>query len=432
MKRLTDHLIVISFDCLSANDFEELKKLPNFQRLLEGASYCRQVNTIYPSVTYPCHTSIITGNYPNRHGITANTLVQPGRPSPDWYWQRRHVDGSTVYDEAKKAGMSTAALLWPVTAKAKIDYHIPEIFANRKWHSQTAVSLMNGSFFYTIEMNRKFGHLRKGIRQPWLDDFVTAAAAYTIRTKKPNLMLLHLVDLDSQRHRYGFHSTEAEDALRRHDDRLGELLKAIDDSGIGDRATIIALGDHSSLDEHTVIKMNVLLKDSGLILVGKKGSVTSWQAYCQSNDGSCYIFVKDPEAQERVNAMLHSLVTNPKNGIGALYRAGEIEKMGADGKAAFMLEAKEGYYFSESLNGEAYESIQEADVASGLYTRACHGYSPNKPGYQTVFIAKGKGIQREVVLPNMSLVDEGPTFARLLGLDLGNVDGRVLTELLTD
>ncbi|QTD41919.1 ectonucleotide pyrophosphatase/phosphodiesterase [Sporosarcina sp. Te-1] len=432
MERLTDHLIVISFDCLSANDFEEIKKLPNFKRLLEGASYCRQVETIYPSVTYPCHTSIITGNYPNRHGITANTLVQPGRPSPDWYWHRRHVKGTTVYDEARRAGMSTAALLWPVTAKAKIDFHIPEIFANRKWHSQTAVSLINGSFFYTIKMNRKFGHLRQGIRQPWLDDFVTAAAAHTIRTKKPDLMLLHLVDLDSQRHQYGFSSNEASDALKRHDERLGELLQAIEDSGIGDRTTVIALGDHSSLDEHTVIKMNVLLKDSGFIEVGKKGNVTSWKAYCQSNDGSCYIFVKDNPVKDRVEALLHSLVTNPKNGIERVYHSGEIKKMGADGKAAFMLEAREGYYFSEALSGEAFETIQDNDVVNGLYTRACHGYSPRKPGYQTVFIAKGKGIQKDVVLTDMSLVDEGPTFARLLGLDLGDVDGRVLTELLTD
>ncbi|GKV57944.1 alkaline phosphatase family protein [Sporosarcina sp. NCCP-2222] len=432
MERLTDHVIVISFDCLSAKDFEQIQKLPNFQRLLEGASYCRNVKTIYPSVTYPCHTSIITGNYPIRHGITANTLVQPGRQSPDWYWHRRHVKGTTVYDEAKKAGMSTAALLWPVTARAKIDFHIPEIFANRKWHSQTAVSLHNGSFFYTFDMNRKFGHLRQGIHQPWLDDFVTAAATYTIREKKPNLMLIHLVDLDSHRHQHGFDSQEAKEALKRHDARLGEILNAIEESGIREKTTVVALGDHSSIDEHTVIKMNVLLKDSGLIGIGKKGKVTSWKAYCQSNDGSCYIHVSDPLVKDRVRALLYSLVSNPKNGIETVYDSVEMKQMGANGEAAFMLEAREGFYFSESLNGDAYELIQDADVADGLYTRACHGYSPKKSGYETVFIAKGKGIKEGVILPAMSLVDEGPTFARLLGLDLGEVDGRVLNELLTD
>src|SRR5690606_13989251 len=128
MERLTDHLLVISFDCLSSLDLPMLETLPHFQELLNKAAICRKVETIYPSVTYPCHATIVTGNYPNRHGVVTNTLLQPNRLSPDWYWHRRYIKGTTFYDEAKKAGLSTAALLWPVTAKAKIDYHMPEIF----------------------------------------------------------------------------------------------------------------------------------------------------------------------------------------------------------------------------------------------------------------------------------------------------------------
>ena len=209
MQRLTDHLIVISFDCLSSLDSQKLRTLPNFSELLRSASICENVETIYPSVTYPCHASIVTGNYPNQHGVPTNTLLQPGKESPDWYWGRRYIQGTTLYDEAKKADLSTAALLWPVTAKAKIDYHMPEIFANRPWHHQILTSLWNGSKRYQFDLNKRFGHLRKGIEQPELDDFVTASAVHTIKTKKPNLMLIHLVDLDSQRHRHGFSSEEA-------------------------------------------------------------------------------------------------------------------------------------------------------------------------------------------------------------------------------
>lgn len=120
MTRLTNHLIVISFDCLSALDFPILQELPHFQELLAHGSYCKNVESIYPSVTYPCHATIVTGKYPNRHGIINNTFLQPGRLSPDWFWQRTYIKGTTLYDAAKKAGLSTAALLWPVTAKAKL------------------------------------------------------------------------------------------------------------------------------------------------------------------------------------------------------------------------------------------------------------------------------------------------------------------------
>ncbi|GAE47414.1 alkaline phosphodiesterase I [Mesobacillus boroniphilus JCM 21738] len=138
----------------------------------------------------------MTGNLPNRHGIVNNTFIQPGKFSPDWYWHRRHVKGTTLYDEAKKAGMKTAALLWPVTAKADIDYNMPEIFANRPWHHQIPVSLSNGSPRYQLEMNSKFGHIRNGLSQPELDDFVLEATVETIKTRKPELMLIHFVDLD--------------------------------------------------------------------------------------------------------------------------------------------------------------------------------------------------------------------------------------------
>lgn len=435
MKRLTDHLIVISFDCLSSLDIPMLETLPNFRTLMEGAAICKQVKTIYPSVTYSCHTSIITGNYPIRHRITTNTMLQPGSKSPDWYWRRKNIKGTTLFDEAKKSGMKTAALLWPVTARAKIDFHIPEIFANRPWHSQVAVSLINGSLLYTIHMNQRFGHLRKGIQQPWLDDFVTASAVHTIKSKKPDLLLIHLVDLDSQRHTHGFASKEADDALRRHDERLADILKALKESGIAEKSTIVALGDHSSLDVSRVIKLNVLLKASGLIQVNEKGQVISWRAFCKSNDGSAYIYLKHPDdrhAKEKIQALLHSLVKNPDNGIEFVLSGKEASESGADHEATFMLEAHEGYYFTEELDGEALVEIAKEDLTAGKYSKAVHGYSPLKPDYNTVFIAKGNGIVHGVEIPTMCLVDEGPTFARILGLDLGETDGRILKEIIED
>lgn len=433
MTRLTKHLIVISFDCLSALDFPRLEKLPNFQELFEKAAICKQVQTIYPSVTYPCHSSIVTGNYPNRHGVVTNTMLQPNRESPDWYWQRRHIKGTTLYDEAKKAGMTTAAFLWPVTAKAKIDYHMPEIFANRPWHNQIAVSFMNGSKLYQLKLNQMFGHLRRGVAQPELDDFVTESTVYTIRTKKPDLMLVHLVDLDTQRHRYGFSSKEASDALARHDVRLGKILLALKESGIYEQSTIVALGDHSSLDHSKVVKMNVYLKESGLITLNNKGKVKEWKAICKSNDGSAYIYLKDPEdvqTKDRLSALLHSLIANEENGIEFVLTGEEAGRLGADANAAFMLEARQGFYFTEHFNGESIEVISNKDVEEGKFTFASHGYSPEKELYSTVFIATGKGIKPNVEIQSMSLVDEGPTFARLLGLNLGDTDGRVIEEML--
>ena len=326
MTKLTDHLIIISFDCLSEHDVPLLKELPNFKDFIEKSSYCTTVETIYPSVTYPCHATIVTGNFPNRHGIVNNTFIQPGRTSPDWYWHRRHIKGTTLYDEAKKAGMKTAALLWPVTAKADIDYNMPEIFANRPWYHQIPVSLFNGTPKYQLEMNSKFGHVRNGLSQPELDDFVLESTVETIKTRKPELMLIHFVDLDSQRHMYGFSSKEAKEALHRHDQRLGRIIEAIKEAGIIEDTTIVLLGDHSALDESKVVKLNVLFKERGLIQTNASGKVTDWKAYCKSCDGSAYIYVKDQNDDATKNTVidiLGELLQDNTNGIEAAITGAE-------------------------------------------------------------------------------------------------------------
>ena len=77
-KALTNRVIILSFDCLSALDFPILQKLPHFQSLIKKGTVVEKVEPIYPSVTYPSHSTIVTGNYPNKHGVVSNTLLQPG------------------------------------------------------------------------------------------------------------------------------------------------------------------------------------------------------------------------------------------------------------------------------------------------------------------------------------------------------------------
>lgn len=434
MSRLTNHLVVISFDCLSSLDFHILEQLPHFKNFLNQGSHCKKVETIYPSVTYPCHTSIVTGKYPKNHGIVNNTLTQPGNASPDWYWHRKYIKGTTLYDEAKKAGMTTGALLWPVTARANIDYNMPEIFANRKWHHQIPVSLLNGSKRYQLDLNRRFGHLRSGLNQPELDDFVLEATIHTIKNKKPQLLLVHFVDLDSQRHYHGFSSDEAMDAIKRHDDRLGRIIESLQEAGIYEETTIAVLGDHSALDESKAIKLNVLLKEQQVIETDSKGAIQNWKAYCKSCDGSAYIYLKDSSDQqtkEVVKKLLDHLLVDERNGIEKIYSQEEAAATGADDRCAFMVEARRGFYFNEDHEGSFLNEITDQDVRRKRYTHACHGYSPEKEDYTTILLLAGKGIKRNVVVPSMHLIDEGPTFAKLLGLDLGKTDGKVVHHFLT-
>jgi len=433
MSKITEHLIVISFDGLSTIDFDSISKMPNFKTYIEGASYCKNVDSIYPTLTYPAHTTIVTGQYPKHHGIINNTLLQPGSGSPDWYWHRKYIKSKTLYDLAIEQGMTVAALLWPVTAGAKIQYNMPEIFANRPWQSQVLVSLLNGSPRYQFVMNKKFGHLRKGIKQPNLDNFTHQALLDTLRNKKPNVTLVHFTDLDTMRHYNGFYSKEAKAALERHDARLGEIIAVLKECGMYENSTIIVLGDHSSLDENKIININVLLKEKGYIIADKKGKVTSYNAICKNCDGSTYVYAKDKNDQKFKQELLLLIneFNDKNNCIETIYTGEQASELGADSNCSFMLEAKKGFYFLDEMEGDLIRSIQAGEAGKVPHvTINTHGYSPCKPDYTTVFLASGKGIRKGAVIEKMNLIDEGPTMARLLGLELKETDGRALYELL--
>ncbi len=82
-----------------------------------------------------------------------------------WFWFRRDVKVPTIYDTLNKHGMTSAAILWPVTGKAKINYNMPEIRAIKN-ENQIFKVLKNGSPLYCLSMEGKFGNLRRGIEQP--------------------------------------------------------------------------------------------------------------------------------------------------------------------------------------------------------------------------------------------------------------------------
>ena len=136
----------------------------------------------------------------------------------------------------------------------------------------------NGTLGYQLTLNRKFGSLRDGIRQPALDNFVQASMNYTIRTYRPDMMFVHLTDLDTQRHHFGVHSKEAHAAIERHDRRVGELMHLLHRCGMSVKrdTTVVLLGDHSQLDVQNIILINRFLREQGYIRV-QHGRITDWK-----------------------------------------------------------------------------------------------------------------------------------------------------------
>lgn len=425
------YVIVISFDAVSEEDLEFLSKQPNFSKLIKNGALIKNVESVYPSLTYPAHATIVTGKYPKNHGVINNTVLDFKNDNPDWYWYRKYIKGDTIFDLAEKSGMKTCSILWPVTARSKITYNMPEIFCTKRYDNQILKSALAGSKIYQVNMNKRLGYLRQGMEEPYLDNFATEVAKKTIRELKPNLILLHLIDSDSQKHKYGIENKKVIESLKRHDERLGEIIESLKLAGIYEDSTIIALGDHSQINVNNVIKLNSILMKNDLINVnGNK--IKSYKAIAKSCDGSSYIYLKnknDVETRKKVRDILNELKNKYSNVIEEVYNNEEIKNLGADINASFMIEAKRGYYFIDDFLGEAIEVIDESSKIKHKL-RASHGYLPSRDNYKTFFIAYGKTIKKGVVLEKGKLINHGPTIAKILDIDLRDCDGIVEERIL--
>lgn len=430
MGKIPKRVMVISFDAVGTRDLEFLRTLPNFGSFLKEAALCPHVNSTCPSITYPAHTSIVTGRMPKNHGIINNTRMQPGREKADWVYQRKYIKVPTLYDAAKRKGKSTAALLWPVVGRSGMDYYVPEVMVTRRWQTQVLVNAVNGPVRYQLELNRRFGRLRDGIRQPALDHFIQACALYTIRKYNPDLFLLHLTDVDTNRHIYGVHHPKVTEALRRHDDRLGEIMTALSESGDMNDTSVVILGDHYQKDVHKIAFLNHALWKEGLLTV-KNGRLKQWRAISKTCDGSCYLYLKDGDRADRglgirVRALMERLMEQGSYGIGRIFSAEEAAALGADPACFLMLEAKEGWYFLDGWE----QPVRAVQDEKRQKMRGTHGYLPQGEDYQTFFAAKGCGVKNGLAEREIALWDEGATLAALMGLDLGKTDGSVIYEIL--
>ena len=416
-------VVVVSIDGLSTVDLPHLESLANFRELMAQGCCCRDMRGVFPTQTYPLHASAITGCYPHRHGIRANTIFQPGRVSPDWHWYRRFLQVPALDEVARKRGLKTATLLWPGAARSGNHFVIPEIKTTRPGQIYPWLLFTGGSPLFMLHMAWRYRKLLKSLQYYHLDNFTTAVASDLIRKRKTNLLLLHLLDLDGKRHRYGFRAPEAAKVLQDHNVRLGTLLAAARDSGAFEDTTFVVFGDHAYIDVHTRIRINAAFRQAELLDFNSAGKLIRWEAWANCGGGSAQVALRDPAARavhDRLAGVFGELREN--GAVETVYGPNQIRQMKLGGRIVYVLEARRGFYFVPEIEGQIIVPAEESFAAD-------HGYHPDHPDYSSPFMACGAGIRTGVQLPSFPIVALGPILAALLGCELAHAEGRVLKEI---
>ena len=99
------HVIVVSVDAMVYEDIETLSKLSAFRDLWSRTARVNRVRSVYPTITYPCHSTMQTGLYPDKHGILNNEQPIMCEKSSLWQHMRNMVHGKNIFDYAKEKGL---------------------------------------------------------------------------------------------------------------------------------------------------------------------------------------------------------------------------------------------------------------------------------------------------------------------------------------
>ena len=401
-------LIMLSIDGLRADFVDDPSvDLPALRGLAARGARARRMRPIFPTVTWPCHTSIVTGVSPARHGVLGNLVFDraSGRPV-EHYGDRTDapVRVPTLWDRLHATGQRTAAVCWPKTRGiAAVADNIPEFYEQELFETYASRPLWTELAAKRLPVDR-YGPWSKQHPLGPMQDFLT---------------------LDSFQHDHGVDSPEARWALLQMDALLGRLLDTLAEQGRLDSTALMVFGDHGFVNVSRRHHLNQLLREEGLLDLDRHGEIARRHAGVAGNGGSAHVYVLDGAPRttgerlaERFRALPGLDVLEPARFADLGLPAPAPDSMQGD----LMLAAHEGVLITGHSTPEA--------AAAAPVLRAAHGHAPSLPLMGAAFLMAGPGVRDGARLDTISMLDLAPTAARLLAVDLPGAEGTPLVEAL--
>ncbi len=212
---------------------------------MSEGTYADGVTGVIPTLTYPSHTTLVTGVTPATHNISSNTTFDPlFRNQIGWYWYASEQHAETLWQAAHAKGLSTASVNWPVTVDAPgIDNNLPEY-----WRASTPDDLrLLRALAHPLGLQGQL-EAQDG---PYIDGNTTTIESDAIRTrftvtllneKHPSPLTVHLSSLDEAEHLTTPFSAESNRTLEALDGMIGQIQDAA--LAVNPETAVIIVSDH--------------------------------------------------------------------------------------------------------------------------------------------------------------------------------------------
>lgn len=421
---LAHPVLMVSIDGLRPGEVLEAKQrgmaLPHLGEFLVHGSYSTGVHNVLPTVTYPNHTTLITGVWPALHGIDANATFDPLRKNMGgYYWYFSDIKAPTLWGAVKASGGNVASISWPVSVGAPVDENIPEYWrANTDDDAKLERVLAGPALVARLERETGVPISEVTLDAPEGDIAKAKFAVQMIADFKPEFFTVHLNAVDEEEHQHGPGSPEAQRAIENADTALGMMEEA--ERAAHPDAVIALVSDHGFAPISHEVHITNEFVEAGLIKLDGKQRIASWEAMPWIAGGSSAIMLARPgdaALKTKVAALLQKLAADPNSGIARIADEAEIARLGGGRGPSFWVDYKIGYLPSGALAGPL---VSDASV------RGSHGYFPEHAEMRSTFLIEGPGIPAGKNLGEIDMRDIAPTLARVMGVSLPSARGRPL------
>jgi predicted AlkP superfamily pyrophosphatase or phosphodiesterase len=406
-------------------------EMPTIRKLAAEGAKAASVRASDPTVTWPNHTTLVTGVSPAKHGVVGNNYYDRAKGEKvTLIWdpvldKDEIVKVPTVYDLAKAAGLKTAAIHWPASRNAKsLDWTCPDVGKAElvsKYMTPELLEECKAEGLHVV-----YGDEGKTISRTESiseDDMWTKIFNGILHKHRPNLALLHVLAVDHTEHIDGPRSEGAYEAIKAADGQVRQVWEELQKDYPG-KATLIVVSDHGfSANKSRVVPFEALEKAGLVEMRGKR--VTGGAVQLVIQGGSALVYVADEANRDDVIKRVKKAFEGVE-GVAKVVTPDEFAEYGIGDSRRdphapdMLLEAKLGYYFGDTAAGGKTEH------------KGSHGHDSHLPDLHATFVAWGKGIKPGTKLGEIDNRSVAPTIAKLLGIEMPNVEGKPLTEALAE
>ena len=365
-------LILISFDGWRW-DYIDRQPAPNLKALAARGVRAKAMIPSFPVLTFPNHYTLVTGLYPEHHGIVGNTMRDPAMPerftqSSATAKDGRWWGGEPLWVTAIRQGRRAATMFWPGTEAA-------------------------------------IGGVRPTYWKPYDKRFETRARIAQVLSwlalptaERPSFISLYFDEVDTAGHDFGPDSPELATAARHLDDALGELVAGVHRLGLDDRTTIVAVSDHgmTPVSYARVVYLDAFIDLSTVDIIESGSSLQ-----LNPRDGDVESLYRQLQGKHPQLAIYRRKDVPPRLHLSDNVRIPAIIGVPADGWTV--------------TSGQRL--VQEELHA------AAHGYEPTTPDMGALFVAAGPSFRRNVIVAPFENVHVYDLLCRILGLTPASNDG---------